>query len=268
MMSTVDGNIDAAGVDVQTWPFGNRAALTLCVDVSEPPVDDTVPAAVPEPWYERAGSDRLVRVLADIGVSATFTWNRPTAISIEVISQVMAAGHEIAARVRDDVRQPADWAADLAETRSALSRRTGNEITGCKAVGEFARPALRQIAHEQGFQWLMDQPYGDIPILLHPDGDGTPLVHLPTSRWFDDRRLLGDQLVPARQVFEVWQDDLDVLRDEGGLMCLTLHPSISGRPGAVRAVAMLLDHAVEAADIWIAPAGAIASWWLEQHGPA
>lgn len=267
-MSTSDSSLETTGAEQQSWPFGSRAALCLCVDVAEPPADESVPAAVPEAWYERAGSDRLLRILADVGVSTTFTWNRPTAISIEVIAQVMTAGHEVAARVRDDLGQPADWATDLAETRSALARRTGTEVVGCKAVGQFARPALRQLVHELGFQWLMDQPYGDMPILLRPDGDGAPLVHLPTSRWFDDRRLLGDQLVPPRQVFEVWRDDLDVLRDEGGLMCLTLHPSISGRPGAVRAVAMLLDHAVEAGDIWIAPAGAISAWWLEQHGAA
>jgi peptidoglycan-N-acetylglucosamine deacetylase len=267
-MEASDADLDLNGAEPQSWPFGSRAALCLCVDVSEPPADERVPSLVPEPWYERAGSDRLVRVLADIGVSATFTWNRPTAISIEVIAQVMAAGHEVAARVRDDHGQPNDWATDLSETRSALARRTETAIVGCKAVGQFARPALRQVVHDQGFQWLMDQPYGDMPILLRPDGEGAPLVHLPTSRWFDDRRLLGDQLVPARQVFEVWRDDLDVLRDEGGLMCLTLHPSISGRPGASRAVALLLDHAVEAGDIWIAPAGAIAAWWLEQHSGA
>lgn len=95
------------------------------------------------------------------------------------------------------------------------------------------------------------------------ENDGAPLVHLPTSRWFDDRRLI-DQTLAATQVFESWRDDLDTVREEGGLLCLSWHPSISGRPGPSRAVTQLLDHAVDAGDIWIAPAGAIAGWWIER----
>ena len=69
---------------------------------------------------------------------------------------------------------------------------------------------------------------------------------------------------PPRQAFETWRDDLDVLRDEGGLMCLTLHPFVSGRPGPSRTLAWLLDYAIDLGDVWIARADAIANWWLRR----
>jgi peptidoglycan/xylan/chitin deacetylase (PgdA/CDA1 family) len=249
----------------ERWPAGYRAALCLCVDVSEPAGDDELAPLVPESWYERAGADRLLRVLADTGVSATFTWSRPGPISFDLIEHVQDDGHEVAARARDDRVPAADWAADLTATRRALAARTGSEITGCRAVGQAARAEFRHVVRELGFHWLIDQPYSDLPIALRSETETPPLVHLPTSRWFDDRRLFLNQSLSARQAFEVWRDDLDTLRDEGGLLCLILHPSVGGRPGPSRAVALLLDVAIEAGDLWIATAGAVAAWWSEAH---
>ena len=45
-------------------------------------------------------------------------------------------------------------------------------------------------------------------------------------------------------------------------MCLTLHPFVSGRPGPSRALARLLDYAIDLGDVWIARADHIARWWL------
>ena len=266
-MSEHDSGETARGLDRPTWPYGNRAALCLCIDVSEPATDDALTPIVPEPWYERAGADRLLRLLEDTGVNATFTWYRPGAISFDLIDRVQAAGHEVAARLRDDLTTVESWADALLTTRDTLAARINGAITGCKASGQVARPELYQIAHEAGLNWIIDQPYGDQPLPLRPEVDAAPLIHLPTSRWFDDRRLI-DYPVPASQLFEAWRDELDTLREEGGLLCLSWHPSISGRPGPSRAVTQFLDFAVDAGDIWIAPAGAIATWWTERSGAA
>jgi hypothetical protein len=45
-------------------------------------------------------------------------------------------------------------------------------------------------------------------------------------------------------------------------MNLTLHPFVSGRPGPSRALARLLDYAVDLGDVWIARADQIAAHWL------
>ena len=73
-----------------------------------------------------------------------------------------------------------------------------------------------------------------------------------------------DNIATPQTAYEFWRDDLDVLRDEGGLMCLTLHPFVSGRPAPSRALARLLDYAIDLGDVWIARADQIARWWLER----
>jgi hypothetical protein len=70
---------------------------------------------------------------------------------------------------------------------------------------------------------------------------------------------------PPEHVFDLWRNDLDVLRDEGGLMCLTLHPFVSSRHGPSRSIAWLLDYAVELGDVWIDRADRVARWWLKER---
>lgn len=112
----------------------------------------------------------------------------------------------------------------------------------------------------------MDEPGGDLPYLIQPDSALPPLVQLPPSRWFDDYTLFVDQVLPPQHAFDVWREDLDVLRDDGGMMCLTLHPFVSGRPGPSRTLAWLLDYAIDLGDVWIDRADRMAHWWLAQAG--
>jgi len=107
----------------------------------------------------------------------------------------------------------------------------------------------------------MDEPGGDLPYLIQSASNLPPLVQLPPSRWFDDYTLFVDHVLPPRHAFELWREDLDVLRDEAGMMCLTLHPFVSGRPGPSRTLAWLLDYAIDLGDVWIDRADRQARWW-------
>lgn len=112
----------------------------------------------------------------------------------------------------------------------------------------------------------MDEPGGDLPYATQPDPARPPVVQLPPSWLYDDYPFFVDRLLTPQQAYESWREDLDQLRAEGKLMCLTLHPFVAGRPGPSRAVARLLDYAIDAGDVWIARADAIAGWWREQNG--
>ena len=250
------------------WPPGQRTALCLCIDVSEPVLTEGPPPLVPEPWYERSGADRLLRLLADVDVAATLTWSRPSAISAQLVAEAHAAGHEVAARLRDDFLPASEWEDELRRTLAALGEMARAPVTGVKATGTNQRGQLYELIRALGLRWVIDQAYGDVPLVLGAEQEGPPLVHLPTSRWYDDRIAVREGGRDAAAVFSLWRDDLDVVRTEGGVMVLSLHPSLIGRPGLSRALAQLLDIAIEAGDIWITSAGAIAGWWRQQHQPA
>ena len=114
----------------------------------------------------------------------------------------------------------------------------------------------------------MDIPRGDLPSFVQPDRERRPLVNLPRSWLWDDYTWYVDRIASPNQVANAWQDDLDQLREEGGLMSLTMHPFVSGHPGPMRGVARFLDYAISLGDIWIAPANQIARWWRERAADA
>ena len=209
--------------------------------------------------------------------SPTGTYRRRSAgsaarrrINPHSVKSAVAAGHEIALHSWDhrsyNTMTPAAQSADMERTMTALERISGSKPVGHKTASWRYDAATHRIAQEMGLLWVMDEPGGDLPYFIAPDSFLPPLVQLPPSRWFDDYTLFVDQVSPARMAFETWRDDLDVLHDEGGLMCLTLHPFVSGRPGPSRALAWLLDHVIDLGDVWIARADDIARWWLRQAG--
>jgi peptidoglycan-N-acetylglucosamine deacetylase len=154
--------------------------------------------------------------------------------------------------------------ADMERTMEALVRLSGTTPVGHKTASWRYDEATHRIAQEMGLLWVMDEPGGDLPYLLQPEATLQPLVQLPPSRWFDDYTVFVDHVLTPRHAFEMWRDDLDVLRAEGGMMNLTLHPFVSGRPGPSRTLAWLLDHAIDLGDVWIDRADHVARWWLTQ----
>jgi peptidoglycan/xylan/chitin deacetylase (PgdA/CDA1 family) len=253
------------------WPEGYRCALAVTIDVdgrygeaNYRPADDMY--WLSQTAYDPRGTERLLAILADRGVGATFCWvGRAAEDQPLQVRSAAAAGHEIALHSWDhrpyNRMSPSEQRADMERSLEALTRLSGTTPVGHKTASWRYDEATHRIAQELGLLWVMDEPGGDLPYFATPSPALPPLVQLPPSRWFDDYTLFVDQVVPPQHGFELWRDDLDVLRDEGGLMCLTLHPFVSGRPGPSRTLAWLLDHAIDLGDVWIDRADAIARWW-------
>ena len=132
-----------------------------------------------------------------------------------------------------------------------------------RLVGGISADTHR-ICQELGLIWAMDIPRGDLPFIERPDPAGDPLVQLPPAAQWDDYNFFVDKMLTPNQAYEFWRDDLDVIRAEGSLMCLTMHPFVSGRPAPSRALVRLIDYAIDLGDVWLARADQIAEWWLSQ----
>lgn len=180
-----------------------------------------------------------------------------------------SAGHEIAAHGWDhriySGMTAEEQRADLTRTRALLQQITGEEPVGHKTPSWKFNQQTAQILQEVGFLWNMDIASADLPFLMRPDPDKPPLVQLPPSRLWEDYAFFVDSMMIARQAFEFWRDDIDVIRAEGKLMCLTCHPWIIGRPGPSRALTMLLDYVIGLGDVWITRADHLAQWWRDQN---
>ncbi len=261
---------------VPLWPAGHRAALVISIDVdgeygviAEHGADD---------WYWRAqakydlaaGLWRLLELLDDYDVKATFCWVGLAALERpDAVRAVVERGHEIATHGWDhrpySHLAPSEQREDLERTRRTLAELTGVTPVGHKSP--FWRPSAETVAvlQELGFQWNMDLALGDLPVTMQPDPARDPVIQLPPSRWWDDYPFFIEQSLPPRLVAEFWREDLEVVRAEGKLLCLTLHPWISGRPGPSRALARFLDDVIALGDVWIARADHVALWWRERE---
>jgi peptidoglycan/xylan/chitin deacetylase (PgdA/CDA1 family) len=154
---------------------------------------------------------------------------------------------------------------DMQRTIDAIEGVTGVRPVGHKTPAWRYNDETSRAVQQLGLQWQMDMARSDLPWIERPDPAGSPIVQLPPSRFYDDYTYFVDWTVNPRNAAEFWRDDLDVLRDEGKLMCLTLHPWVSGRPGPSRALANLLDYASDLGDIWITRADHLAQWWLDRE---
>jgi peptidoglycan/xylan/chitin deacetylase (PgdA/CDA1 family) len=257
------------------WPAGHRSALCLSFDVdgvygeaNYQPSTNTY--AISQTEYDPAGTIRILELLADYGVQATFCWvGKVAEENPELVRRAHDAGHEISLHTWTHryLNQLSDEEQldDFERTFETLDRITGELPVGHKTGGWRYNQATHLIAQQLGLSWVMDIPNGDLPTFLQPDPERPPLVNLPPSFHYDDYSFFVDKMLTPRATYEFWREDLDVLRAEGKLMCLTMHPFVSGRPGPSRSIARLIDYAVEAGDVWIARADHIARWWIERE---
>jgi peptidoglycan/xylan/chitin deacetylase (PgdA/CDA1 family) len=256
------------------WPANHRAALCISFDVDGPYGERNYRDPSDTYWisqteYDRAGVNRALSILADFDLTATFCWVGKQAIDDPATLQRAAAdGHEIALHTWDHrylhTMTYTEQREDFLQTTHAIEQIIGQTPTGHKTGGWRYNEDTHRIAQELGLRWVMDVPTDDVPTLIQPESSLPPLINLPPSWLWDDYHWYVDNVASPNQVANAWQDDLDQLRDDGGLMSLTLHPFVSGRPGPARGLARFLEYAVSLGDIWIAPADQIALWWQER----
>jgi hypothetical protein len=99
-----------------------------------------------------------------------------------------------------------------------------------------------------------------------PEQDAPSLIELPVQWSLDDWSQFGFMpgLLPATTVetadkaLSLWIAELEALVGVGGIMVLTLHPYLSGRPSRAAVVERLLDRMVATDGLWIATGSAVA----------
>jgi peptidoglycan/xylan/chitin deacetylase (PgdA/CDA1 family) len=253
------------------WPADHRAALCITVDIDGPYGERNYRDPSDSHWisqteYEATGLRRMLRIMADFDVQGSFCWVGRSAEDMpELVQDTVADGHDLALhswehrylnRMSDEEQLD-----DFLRTREALERISGVTPMGFKSAGWRFDDSTHRIAQEIGLDWIVDLPNGDLPSFVSHTDARPPLVNLSPSFLWSDYHWYVDNIASPNQVANAWQDDLDMLREDGGLMTLTLHPFVSGRPGPMRGFARFLDYAVSLGDIWIAPASHIAQWW-------
>lgn len=222
------------------------------------PFAATSPSMISRGEFGVVGVERILRLLDNTGIAATFFTTGHTAETYpDAVRAIVAAGHEIGhhgylhenpveLESREQEREILERGLD------ALNRVVGVRPTGYRSPSWDNSPHTVGLLLEAGFRYessLMGQdftPYwcrtGDV---IHKDGPyefgpTTDLVEMPVSWILDDwphfeYLQIGSRVSPGlsapSKVEEIWRGEFDYLYQEvpGGVFTLTMHPQVIGR---------------------------------------
>jgi len=278
------------------WPGEARLALSLVVNVEEgsemsiaegdrgPEVVDELGVSLKkamrnygnESNYQyglKAGAPRVMRLLNDYGMTATFT---AAAVSLErapdLTKQIVAGGHEVCSHGWRWVHQfHMDEAAERDFIRKAVA--SIEATTGTRPFGWLSRYLLtdntRRLLIEEGFRYHMDDYSDDLP--FWDESGAKPILIVPYAVDSNDMKMWTAPSLTPRQWLDYAIDTFDWLYREGAddpkMMSLGLHLRIIGRPGRIGALEKFLQHVQKHDDVWIATRQQIAARWAELHPP-
>ena len=245
------------------WPADHRAALVVIVHIDAPDLDPQTSGDAPGLDYAATGLQRLLRVLADVDVSATTAWTAAALASCPQLARLAQdAGHELA------ISHMFGGASDQEE--SLLSRISDLPAIGLiealpRSALELTSVTQRTGVRPPGLSWVVTGAGGDVPVLT-ADGGEKGIVNIPVSPyWLDIAWLAPDRPLPPSSFLEAWSLSLAAVRSEGGLMVVVLHPHVSGRLGISSQIERFLDETIESGDVWIANAAEVAEWTRQQR---
>lgn len=270
---------------VAAWPGAHRAAAAFTFDMDaesavlwgSPQNAGRMSVLSHQAYGPLVGVPRLLALLERHGITATFFVPGFTAERYpDVVRSVVDAGHEVA---HHGYLHEQPTALTLTEEVTALDRglEALERVAGVRPVGYRApmwdlswnTPGLLV---ERGFAYDSSLMDADAPYVLAVEGR-TSLVEIPIQWALDDWEqyaylpdITGSGLIetPAK-ARELWQAELDALREVGGCWVLTNHPFLSGRPSRAAELGRLMEHVTAAEDVWVAPLRDIAEWTRSQE---
>ena len=258
------------------WLGGSAAAMVLTFDVD---AESCVlaegrhyaghPGALSHQAYgPRVGVPRILAMLADLGVRATFFVPGRTADTWPgVVEAIAEAGHEIAHHSyahRRLVAMTADEERLDLDRRLAALRRLGVEPVGHRSPLSSPSPRTAALLAEWGFRYQSTLMDDDRPYLL--DTAAGRLAELPPHWLLDDFPQyaflpdppIGHAVESPRKALEVWSLELAAMRRYGCLFVLCCHPFLSGRPSRVEALRELVTAALGHGDVAVLTAAEVA----------
>ena len=249
------------------WPGGARVAVALSFDPDHETLTlregGTSPGKLSTGEYgARVGVPRVLNLLARHRAKATFFVPAVSALLHEgEVKSYVDADHEVALhgwiheRTTDlEPQEERDLALRSAET---LQRLTGHRPVGIRTPAWDFSTSTLPIARDLGLRYDSSLMADDEPYELLGDGEPTGLVEVPVEWIRDDAAYFtmerSSTLRPyttPRAVLDIWRDEFDQARREGGLFQLTMHPHIIGHRSRITVLAELLDHIAAHHDVW------------------
>nr|WP_309402146.1 polysaccharide deacetylase [Aminobacter niigataensis]WMD00084.1 polysaccharide deacetylase [Aminobacter niigataensis] len=257
------------------WPAGKLCAAMITVDMdgesgilfSNPEAADHLDVMAQMAYGERTGVPRLLRIFKQRGIRATFfipgfvadRWP-------DAVREVIDAGHEVAHHgyLHEYLTQvPGDAAEEQILMRGidALERLTKKRPLGYRAPGFKMRHSTPALLAKHGFLYDSSLQDTDIPYRLLVDGEAgaRSIIEIPVQWQLDDWLYYmalpslrpGIALRDPKEVVNIWADEAQALKAEGGVFNLTLHPFCSGRAARAQGIDDLIGRLMDSDEVWL-----------------
>jgi allantoinase len=273
------------------WPGGSRVAFWICVHLEywelDPPRGARHPPGIEGTWQiyapdyrtysyreygNRIGIFRVLDALDQFGFRGTAAVNaevcrRYPHLVEECLSRnwEIAAGGTYATRMITADMTEEEEIAHIAESREAVTARTGKMPAGW--IGQDFNESARtpQLVADQGFKYIADWPNDDQPYWMKTN---RPLVSLSPQTEWDDVTLLWMRQITTERYADVVLEAMRTLLSEGGrVFVLNVHPWLFGQPHRIKYLRRILGEIAGYQDVWRATAAEIADCFATQRNP-
>ncbi len=262
------------------WPDGSRLAVALTVMFETWPEGKWPPYSAqrwqPKPglvdqqsitWGQyggKSGAWRILRILAEHGVPATFCANaRSIEVYPELTAQITRCGHDFAAHGYTQDEHLADMTPDqehatIRRCIDIIAQHTGKRPEGWLSPILAWTQYTDEILAEEKLLWHGDANYTDLPCRVETSKG--PLAHIPHSDYTDNRVLW----LSPQDYYNVYRDTFDYLyrRELLSLLVLTVHCHFGGRPLMSAQLDKLLAYFSQFPGVWFARHNELARWAL------
>lgn len=276
-----------AGRDLtpETWPDGNRVAVSFSFDVDTEPVwigfqEQSSPSYMSRGEYgARAGMPRVMKLLKKHDIPATFFI---PAMSMELHPEVVPA---IQADPRNEIGfhsyvhenplrlNAADERAIYRQAMGIFEKHVGKKPAGFRSAAWDLTESTIAIVKEMGFLYESSMMADDRPYALMSQGQDTGLVELPVEWILDDWPLFQVSwpskhvaLRNTEDVYSIWKEEFDGAWEEGTIYILTMHPQVIGHRSRMAMLDRLITYMKSKPGVWFATHEAIARYVKEQAG--
>ncbi len=253
-----------------SWPQNKKSCLFLSFDFDAETgwIDIS-----PTDWHKkvkvshgsfgaRVGIGKILALLKELELKATFFVPAWTAEAhTQICENILTDGHEIGHHGRfhllPDIHEMERSLEEIDNGFEILDRVLGIKPVGYRApLGENYQLFLAHLWRngiKYSSSWRDDiLPYRHVL----EDGQDGP-IELPANYFFDDwmHGLIvgsGRNLLAREQILSMWNDELEITHEWGGLTTTIFHPQVSGRPSRYKILREFLSTAQQMDDLWIA----------------
>jgi len=262
-----------AGKDLtpESWPGGNKVAVSLSFDVDTEPVwmgfqKQSSPSYMSRGEYGvRTGMPRILKLLEKHDITATFFIPAMTMELHPEVMKTLKTHPEYEIGFHSYVHEnPLTLSAD--QERSVYDKamkifinHVGKKPVGFRSAAWDLTNDTIEIVKEMGFLYESSMMADDRPYQLLAEGKNTGLVELPVEWILDDWPFFQISwpskhvaMRNAEDVLSIWKEEFDGAYEEGTMYILTMHPQVIGHRYRIKMLDDLVTYMKSKPGVWFA----------------